>query len=37
MAIFEIVRNAMLLGFGVQEKVKEFVDEVVKKGELSES
>ena len=37
MAIFEILRNAMLLGFGVQEKVKEFVDEVVKKGELSES
>ena len=37
MAIFEIIRNAMLLGFGVQEKVKEFVDEVVKKGELSES
>lgn len=37
MAIFEIVRNAMLLGFGVQEKVKEFVDELVKKGELSES
>lgn len=37
MAIFDIIRNAMLLGFGVQEKVKEFVDEVVKKGELSES
>lgn len=37
MAIFEIIRNAMLLGFGVQEKVKEFVDETVKKGELSES
>jgi polyhydroxyalkanoate synthesis regulator phasin len=37
MAIFEIIRNAMLLGFGVQEKVKEFVDEIVKKGELSES
>lgn len=37
MAIIEIIRNAMLLGFGVQEKVKEFVDEVVKKGELSES
>jgi polyhydroxyalkanoate synthesis regulator phasin len=37
MAIFDIIRNAMLLGFGVQEKVKEFVDELVKKGELSES
>ncbi len=37
MAIFEIIRNAMLLGFGVQEKVREFVDEAVKRGELSES
>ena len=27
----------MLAGFGVQEKVKEFVDDLVKKGELSES
>ena len=31
------MRNALLAGFGVQEKVKEFVDELVKKGELSES
>lgn len=37
MALFDIVRNAMLAGFGVQEKVKEFVDDLVKKGELSES
>jgi len=37
MAIFEIIRNSMLLGLGVQEKVKDFVDELVKKGELSES
>jgi len=37
MALFDIIRNAMLAGFGVQEKVKEFVDELVKKGELSES
>lgn len=37
MAIFDILRNAMLAGFGVQEKVKEFVDDLVKKGELSES
>ncbi len=37
MTIFEIIRNAMLAGFGAQEKVKEFVDELVKKGELSES
>ena len=37
MAILDIVRNAMLAGFGVQEKVREFVDDLVKKGELSES
>jgi len=37
MTIFDAVRNAVLAGFGVQEKVKEFVDELVKKGELSES
>lgn len=34
---FDLVRNAILAGFGVQEKVKEFVEELVKKGELSES
>ncbi len=37
MTLIEIVRNAMLAGFGAQEKMKEFVDELVKKGELSES
>jgi len=37
MTIFEIVRNALFAGFGVQEKIKEFIDELVKKGELSES
>ena len=37
MALFDIIKNAMLAGYGVQEKVKEFVDELVKKGELSES
>lgn len=37
MGFFDIVRNALLAGFGVQEKVKEFVDELVKKGQLSES
>jgi poly(hydroxyalkanoate) granule-associated protein len=37
MNIFDAVRNAILAGFGVQEKVKEFIDELVKKGELSES
>ncbi|HMD14200.1 MAG TPA: phasin family protein, partial [Bacteroidota bacterium] len=37
MTVFDAVRNAVLAGFGVQEKVKEFIDELVKKGELSES
>ncbi|MDI6728175.1 MAG: phasin family protein [Thermodesulfovibrionales bacterium] len=37
MTIFDVVRNAIMAGFGVQEKVKEFIDELVKKGELSES
>ena len=37
MTFFEAVRNALLAGFGVQQKVKEFIDELVKKGELSES
>lgn len=37
MTVFDVVRNAILAGFGVQEKVKEFIDELVKKGELSDS
>ncbi len=37
MTIFDVVRNAVLAGFGVQERVKEFIDDLVKKGELSES
>jgi polyhydroxyalkanoate synthesis regulator phasin len=37
MAIFDVVRNALLAGFGVQDKVKEFVDDLVKQGELSTS
>ena len=37
MTVFDVVRNAVLAGFGVQEKVGEFVDDLVKKGELSES
>ncbi len=34
---FDLVRNAILAGFGVQEKVREFIDDLVKRGELSES
>lgn len=37
MTIFDVVRNALLAGYGVQERVKEFIDELVKKGELSEA
>lgn len=37
MAIFDTVRNALLAGLGMQQKVSEFIDELVKKGELSES
>jgi len=35
--MFDIIRKAMLAGFGVQEKVNEFVREMVEKGELSSS
>lgn len=37
MAILDMVRNALLAGFGAQQKMKEFIDELVKRGELSES
>lgn len=35
--LFETVRKALLAGLGVQEKVKEFIDDLIKKGELSEA
>ncbi len=37
MSLFDTLRNAMLAGFGMQEKVKEFIDDLVKKGELSDA
>lgn len=37
MSVFDVVRKALLAGVGVQEKVKEFIDELIKKGELSEA
>ncbi len=37
MSVFEIVRKALLAGIGLQEKVKELIDELIKKGEISES
>jgi polyhydroxyalkanoate synthesis regulator phasin len=37
MNLFDVVRKALFAGLGAQEKVKELVDELVKKGELSKS
>lgn len=37
MDFFEYVRKALLAGFGAQDRVREFIDDLVKKGELSES
>ncbi len=37
MTINEIVHKALMVGIGVPEKMKELVDDLVKKGELSES
>lgn len=34
--MLEIVRKALLAGLGAQEKAKELVEELVKKGELSQ-
>ena len=33
----EIIKKAMLAGLGAQEKAKEFIDELVKAGELSKN
>lgn len=35
MTVTEIIKKAMLAGVGAQEKAKDFVDELVKAGELS--
>ncbi len=37
MVIAEVIKKAMLVGLGAQEKAKEFVGELVKAGELSKS
>ncbi|MGB9715329.1 MAG: phasin family protein [Thermodesulfovibrionales bacterium] len=37
MTLFDIVRKALFAGLGAQEKVKELIDELVKKGELNKS
>ncbi len=37
MSINEILHKALMVGIGVPEKIRELVDDLVKKGELSES
>ena len=37
MSLFDVVRKALFAGLGAQEKVKELVEELVKKGELNKS
>jgi polyhydroxyalkanoate synthesis regulator phasin len=37
MTVAEVIKKAMLVGLGAQEKAKEFVDELVKAGELSKN
>jgi polyhydroxyalkanoate synthesis regulator phasin len=37
MVVAEIVKKALLAGLGAQEKAKEFIDDLVKAGELSKS
>lgn len=37
MSLLEVWQRALMAGLGMQEKVNEFVDELVKKGELSET
>lgn len=37
MILGDIIKKAMLVGLGAQEKAKEFVEELVKAGELSKS
>jgi polyhydroxyalkanoate synthesis regulator phasin len=33
--MFEPVKRALLVGLGIQEKMKEYVDDLVRKGEVS--
>lgn len=37
MTLFNIVKKALFASLGAQEKVKELIDELVKKGELNKS
>ncbi|MCI4625911.1 MAG: hypothetical protein L3V56_08110 [Candidatus Magnetoovum sp. WYHC-5] len=35
--LFDVLRNTVLAGIGVQESLKKMIDELVKKGEISSS
>ena len=35
--LFDTLKKAMLIGFGVQESAKKFIEDLIKKGELSEA
>lgn len=37
MGVFDIAKKALLAGLGVQESVRNFVDDLVKKGELNDA
>jgi len=37
MSLSEILQKTMMAGLGMQEKFNEFIDELIKKGELSEA
>ncbi len=37
MTFFDVVKSATMAGLGAQERIKEFISDLVKKGELSES
>ena len=37
MMVSDLIKKAMLVGLGAQEKAKEFIEELVKAGELSKS
>jgi len=37
MTVAEVIKKALLAGLGAQEKAKEFIDELVKAGELSKN
>lgn len=35
--MLDVIRKALLAGLGAQERAKEFIDDLVKKGELNQS